>query len=147
MNKKIFLVDLHTHINEKKIKPKDWWMAVKEKGLCAVAVTEHVEYNPELGYKKLKAIQPEGIILLPGMEAKTSAGHLLIYGKDESIYKIPKLQKPNLPIKEALKLIKKNDLIASFAHPYGYKTDSTCLILGEKETKKLFQWCSITCLG
>ena len=139
MNKKIFLVDLHTHINEKKIKPKDWWMAVKEKGLCAVAVTEHVEYNPELGYKKLKAIQPEGIILLPGMEAKTSAGHLLIYGKDESIYKIPKLQKPNLPIKEALKLIKKNDLIASFAHPYGYKTDSTCLILGEKETKKLLK--------
>lgn len=139
MKKEIFLVDLHTHLNEKKIKPKDWWRAVEEKKLCAVAVTEHVEYNPALAYKKLKAIQPEGIVLLPGMEAKTTAGHLLVYGKDESIYKIPKLQKIDLPIKEALEIIKKNNLIASFAHPYGYKTDSTCLILGETETKKILK--------
>ncbi len=139
MKKNLFLVDLHTHLNEKKIKPKDWWKAVQEKKLCSVAITEHVEYNPALAYKKLKLIQPEGIILLPGMEAKTTAGHLLIYGKDDSLYKIPKLQKINLPIQDALKIIKKNDLMASFAHPYGYKTDSTCLILGENETKKLLK--------
>lgn len=139
MKNKLFLVDLHTHLNEKRIKPKDWWKAVEDKKLCAIAITEHVEYNPALAYKKLKTIQPEGIILLPGMEAKTSAGHLLIYGKDESLYKIPKLQKIDLPIKEALEIINKNDLMASFAHPYGYKTDSTCLIIGENETKKLLK--------
>lgn len=139
MSKKVFLVDLHTHLNEKKIKPKDWWKAAQEKELCAIAITEHVEYNPELAYKKLKLVQPKGIILLPGMEAKTTAGHLLIYGKDESIYRIQKLQKVNLNIEEALKIIKKNNLIASFAHPYGYKTDSTCLIIGENKTKKLLK--------
>ncbi|NMA44760.1 MAG: hypothetical protein GX950_03055 [Candidatus Diapherotrites archaeon] len=139
MTKKHYLVDLHTHLNEKKIKPKDWWKAVKEKKLCGVAITEHVEYDPELAYKKLKSIQPRGVILLPGMEAKTTAGHLLIYGTNESIYKIPKLQNINLPIEEALKIIKKNNLTASFAHPYGYKTDSTCLIIGEKKTKQLLK--------
>jgi len=139
MAKKVILADMHTHLNEKKIKPKDWWNAVLEKKLSIIAITEHAEYKPETAYRKLKAIQPKEIILIPGMEAKTSAGHLLIYGKNDEIYKLKKLQKINVKIEDALKIIKENNLTASFAHPYGYKTDSTCLVIGEKKTKKLLK--------
>jgi hypothetical protein len=139
MAEKIILADMHTHLNEKKIKPKDYWNSVIEKNLSVIAITEHAEYKPQTAYKKLKATQPKGIILIPGMEAKTTAGHLLVYGKDENIYKIKKLQKINVKIEEALKVVKENNLLASFAHPYGYKSDSTCLILGEEKTKKLIK--------
>lgn len=139
MKQNLFLADLHTHLLEKKMKPKDYWVQAQKQKLSVVAITEHVEYDPKIAYKKLKATQPKGIILIPGMEAKTSAGHLVILGKDESIYNVPKIQKINIPIEEALREIKKHKLTASFAHPYGYKTDSTCIILGEKQTKKLLK--------
>jgi hypothetical protein len=131
------LADLHTHLIEKKVSPKDWWD--KAKKLDIVAITEHVEYNPKKAYLQLKKLQPKCTILIPGMEAKTTAGHLLIYGFDESVYNIPELQKVNVPIKKALKLVNENGLVASFAHPYGYKKDSACAIIGEKETKKLLK--------
>ncbi len=139
MTQKLFLADLHTHLLEKKMKPKDYWAQVVKQKLSVVAITEHVEYDTRLAYRKLKATQPEGIILIPGMEAKTTAGHLVILGKDESIYNVSKIQKVNIPIEEALKEVKKHKLTASFAHPYGYKTDSTCALLGEEQTKKLLK--------
>lgn len=138
MKEKI-LADLHTHLNEKKISPIDWWNAVKEKKLKIIAITEHVEYNPESAYKKLLKIKPKDIMLVPGMEAKTTAGHLLIYGENEKIFEIKRLQEINIPIEEALTLIKKNNLLASFAHPFGYKTDSTCQIIGEKKSIELLK--------
>jgi predicted metal-dependent phosphoesterase TrpH len=92
------LADLHTHLNEKKTKAKDYWKFVKQKKLKVIAITEHSNYKPREAYLKLKAIQPKGIILIPGMEAKTSAGDLLLYGTDESIYDIKELQKMNVKI-------------------------------------------------
>jgi hypothetical protein len=47
--------------------------------------------------------------------------------------------KKNVPIERALKLAKENNLVASFAHPYGYKLDSTCEVLGEEETLRLLR--------
>ncbi|MDD3160167.1 MAG: PHP-associated domain-containing protein [Candidatus ainarchaeum sp.] len=138
MNKPI-LAEMHTHLIEKKVKPKDYWKAVLEKKLKIIAITEHVEYNPKKAYLDLKKIKPKNIILIPGMEAKTSAGHLIIFGKDESIYNVPDIQTINIPIEKALQRIKEYNLTASFAHPYGYKTDSTCSIIGEKKTKELLE--------
>lgn len=130
---------MHTHLIEKKLNPVDWWKAVKEKKLKIVAITEHSNYKPKEAYLRLKETQPKGIMLIPGFEAKTSAGDLLIYGWDESVYDIPLLQKMNVDIEKALKVVNENHLLASFAHPFGYKTDSTCEVIGEAKTKKLLK--------
>ncbi|MFA5763352.1 MAG: PHP-associated domain-containing protein [archaeon] len=134
-----YLVDMHTHFNEKKLKKVDWWESVIEKKLCAVAITEHANYNPGLAYKRLLTKKPKDVLLIPGMEANTNAGHLLIYGRDESLYKIKKLQELNVDIEKALQLVNENKLLASFSHPFGYKYDSTCEIIGEKKTKELLK--------
>ncbi|MFA6268242.1 MAG: hypothetical protein WC652_00345, partial [archaeon] len=142
MNKKKLapiLADMHTHLNEKKLKPKDYWVGVKKRKLAVVAITEHSYCKPKEAYLKLKNTQPPGILLIPGMEAKTSAGDLLIYGENEELYNLPQLQQKNAPIKKVLQIIKENNLTASFAHPYGYKLDSVCVVLGESQTLKLIQ--------
>ncbi|MCX6804363.1 MAG: hypothetical protein NTY48_07415, partial [Candidatus Diapherotrites archaeon] len=92
------LADLHTHLNEKKIEPKEWWDAVKKRKLSVVAITEHSYYEPREAYLKLKATQPKGILLIPGVEAKTSAGDLLCYGENESIYDIEEILKKGINI-------------------------------------------------
>lgn len=137
--KERILADLHTHLNEKKIKPEDWWRAAKEKKLSVIAITEHSNYKPKEAYLKLKAIQPEGIMLLAGMEAKTSAGDLLIFGTDEKIYDLIELQEKEINIEKAFKIIEENDLVASFPHPFGYKYDSACEVIGEEKTKTLMK--------
>jgi len=134
-----FLVDMHTHLNEKKVKPEQWWNEAKKKKLCAIAITEHSNYRPKEAYLKLKAIQPRKILLIPGMEAKTTAGDLLLYGTSEAIYDIKELQKNNVNIEKALKIAKQNGLMISFAHPFGYKSDSVCEVIGEKKAKKLIK--------
>jgi len=139
MQQKHILADLHTHLNEKNIDPKKWWEAVLEKKLNVIAITEHVERNPQEAYEKLFEIKPKNVMLIPGMECKTSAGHLLVFGANKSIYDICELQKVNVDIEKALALVNENNLAASFAHPYGYKNDSTTNQLGEKESKRLMK--------
>lgn len=137
--KKRILADMHTHLNEKKVKPELWWNAAKEKKLSVIAITEHYNYNPKEAYLKLKKIQPKGILLIAGMEARTSAGDLLIFAQNERLYDVIELQKKEIKIEKALKIIKENNFIASFPHPFGYKYDSVCEIIGEKKTKKLMK--------
>lgn len=133
------LADLHTHLNEKKIKPVNWWKAAKEKKLSIIAITEHSNYKPKEAYLKLKEIQPKEIMLIAGMEARTSAGDLLLYCENEKIYDLLELQKKEVNIDRALLIAKENNLLVSFPHPFGYKTDSACEIIGEKKTKQLMK--------
>ncbi|MGI6589933.1 MAG: PHP domain-containing protein [Candidatus Iainarchaeum sp.] len=137
--KKHIIADLHTHLNEKKIKPENWWKAAKEKKLSVIAITEHYNYKPKEAYQKLKKIQPKGIMLIAGMEARTSAGDLLIFCEDEKIYDVIELQEKGIDIEKALTIIKENNFVASFPHPYGYKYDSVCEIIGEEKTKQLMK--------
>ncbi len=137
--KQRILADLHTHLNEKKIKPTDWWNAAKEKKLSVIAITEHSNYKPKEAYLKLKETKPEGIILIAGMEARTSAGDLLIFCENERLYDILELQKKEVNIKKALTIAKENNLVVSFPHPYGYKSDSACEVIGEEKTKQLMK--------
>jgi hypothetical protein len=139
MKKEHYLADLHTHLNEKDTKPKAWWEGVKKSKLSVIAITEHVEHDPRDAYEQLLELKPKNIILIPGMEANTSAGHLIVLGKDISVYDIPRLQEINIPIKEALEIVNENNLVASFAHPYGYKSDATCSVLGMKESLRLIK--------
>ena len=133
------LADMHTHLNEKKIKAKEYWKNVLQKKLTVIAITEHSNYKPGEAYTKLKATQPKGVILIPGLEAKTSAGDLLLFGENETLYSIKELQKMNVNIEKALKIATENNLLISFAHPFGYKSDSVCEVIGEKKTKQLLK--------
>ncbi|MCX6803199.1 MAG: hypothetical protein NTY48_01360, partial [Candidatus Diapherotrites archaeon] len=45
--------------------------------------------------------------------------------------------KKGINIEEALKAAKRNKILASFAHPHGYKLDSVCEALGEKKAERL----------
>lgn len=135
--KQPILADLHNHLHEKNIEPKDWWNAAKKRKLAVIAITEHYCYRPKEAYLRLKAIQPKGIILIPGVEAKTSVGDLLVYGTDEKVYSSKELLKEGIDVEKALEIVKKNNLVASFAHPYGFKTDSIAEVMGEEQARKL----------
>ena len=137
MTKNPILADLHTHLNEKRVNPKKWWAAVKRKKLSVIAITEHSYYKPKEAYLKLKSFQPKGILLVPGVEVKTTAGDLLIYGEDESIYEIKEFNEKIVKIDKALKAVKKHNFLASFAHPYGFEKDSVCWTIGEKRGLEL----------
>lgn len=139
MKKTPVLADLHTHLNEKGIEPKEWWRGVKKKKLSVVAITEHSYCEPKEAYLKLKAVQPKGIMLIAGVEAKTSAGDLLVYGADERIYDVEEIMEKGVNVEKALNAIKKYGLLASFAHPYGFKLDSVCEALGEKKAINLIK--------
>ena len=78
-------------------------------------------------------------MLIAGMEARTSAGDLLIFCEDEKIYDVIELQEKGIDIEKALTIIKENNFVASFPHPYGYKYDSVCEIIGEEKTKQLMK--------
>ncbi|VVB74985.1 PHP-associated [uncultured archaeon] len=139
MGKKNILADLHTHLNEKKIEPRDWWEGARKRKLRVVAITEHPQYDPLDAYLRLKAAKPKGILLIPGIEVRTSAGDLLVYGENESIYDVEEFLKKDIPVEKALKKVKELKLTASFAHPYGYKHDSVCEVIGEKKAKALIK--------
>ncbi|MCX6801257.1 MAG: hypothetical protein NTZ73_03645 [Candidatus Diapherotrites archaeon] len=138
-SQKPILADMHTHLLEKRVNPKKWWAAAKKRELSAVAITEHGEKKPRIAYLKLLKNKPEEIILVPGLEAKTKIGHVLVYGKDESVYWPKELQKKNIPITKVLEIAKKNGFLVSISHPYGYRLDSACGIIGEKKVKKLLK--------
>lgn len=137
--KKPVLADMHAHLLEKRVSPKKWWAAAKKRGLSAVAITEHAWIKPHKAYLKLLKQKPGGIILVPGIEAKTSIGHVLVYGQDARIYKIKKLREKNVPIKKVLEIAKENGFTVSLSHPYGYKPDSACGTIGEKKVKQLLR--------
>lgn len=132
-------MDLHTHLLERKVKPRHYWEAVLEKGLDVVAITEHAELKPRLAFERLATTKPENVVLIPGMELETSAGHVLAYGKNEEIFEIPELQKKGIHIKRVLELAKQNGLLLSFAHPWGFSKDSSYYKLGLKKLTKVIR--------
>lgn len=134
-------MDLHTHLTEKKIKPANYWNCVKNNQINTIAITEHVEmgYDPKDAYKELIKTKPKNINLIPGMETRTDIGHLLVYGENEDIYEIDELYKIKNPYEKMLKKIKKENLTASFAHPYGFPEDSCAVIKNEEEVKEILK--------
>jgi len=139
MASKRILADLHTHLNEKKIGPREWWAGAKKRKLRIVAITEHPQYDPLDAYLQLKATKPKGVLLIPGIEVRTNAGDLLVYGENENIYGVREFLKKDIAVEKALARVKELKLTASFAHPYGYKHDSVCEVIGEKKAKALIK--------
>jgi len=133
----LLTVDLHTHLLEKKVEPESYWRAVLEKGLDAVAITEHANHRPEKAYRALLAERPTGIGLVPGMELNTSIGHVLALGSDEGIYGEKGLLGKDIPIESALEIAGEKEIMLSIAHPWGFSYDSAAYILGETRLEKL----------
>ncbi len=127
----VLTFDLHNHLVEKKLNPFDWWKAVQAKKIDVVAITEHVEHDPVIGFEALNAIRPESIVLVPGMELNTSIGHVLAFGKTPEIYEIDELLELHLPVERAIEIAKKEKILLSIAHPWGFRYDSAFHFLGD----------------
>ena len=134
-----FTIDFHTHLLEKGTKPDEYWKEAKAKKLDAIAITEHSFENPEKAYELLLEKKPKGITLIPGIEITSEIGHVLILGKDKSIYGIEPLFRKGIPIKEVIAIAKANGLLLVIAHPWGISSDSAAYILGEKKLEKLVE--------
>tara|TARA_Y100000310_G_C20689113_1_gene821020 strand:- start:2593 stop:3537 length:945 start_codon:yes stop_codon:yes gene_type:complete len=125
-------MDLHTHLLEKKIKSEEYWGRVKKRKLDVVAITEHIEEDPKLAFETVSKNKPRNVVLIPGMELNTSIGHVVALSASPSIYKLAPLMKKGVDIKKAIKIAKKNNVLLSIAHPWGFKYDSAYSLLGEK---------------
>lgn len=136
---KTITADMHTHLLEKGEKPEKYWQAVKEKKLDAVAITEHFDCRPEKAYSMLLEKKPAGTVLIPGIELRTSIGHVLAYGRDEGIYSAEGLIEKNLDIKKAIEIAKENSILLSIAHPWGLSYDSAAYLMGEKGLRALVE--------
>jgi len=134
---KIITFDLHTHLNEKRVKPRKYWEMVAARRLDAVAITEHANFRPELAYEKVAESKPRNAILIPGMELNTSIGHVVAYCKDRNIYGVKKLFEKNIDIFEAIDAAKSNEIMLSIAHPWGISYDSAAFLYGEKNLHEL----------
>ncbi|MDP6670276.1 MAG: PHP domain-containing protein [archaeon] len=135
----ILTIDLHTHLLEMGVKPNDYWKQVKERGLNAVAITEHVEEDPVLAYYKLVGRKPKDVLLIPGMELNTNIGHVVALGSSPKIYEEPGFLKVGLDIEKALRLAKKHGVLLSISHPWGFSHDSAAYIIGERQLEKFVE--------
>lgn len=134
---KIFSLDLHTHLHEKGVKPKDYWKRVKEMGLDAVAITEHPQFEPRDAFEKLLELKPKDVLLIPGSELNSEFGHLLCYGKKKDFYDQSELFKKGVAVETVLDIAKRKGYIASISHPWGFDYDSFGFNIGFKKLEEL----------
>ena len=137
MAKKIFTIDLHSHLLEKHTKPKEYWKFVKKHGIDIIAITEHAEFKPEKAFEELKKTKPKNMLLIPGMEINSSIGHVLVYAKDERVFDFPEFKKKGIEIEKIIEIAKKEGFVLSIAHPWGFSYDSAAYIMGPKALEKL----------
>jgi hypothetical protein len=135
----IAIFDLHNHLVEKKLDPNEWWHAVQAKDINVIAITEHVEYDPIRSYQPLADIQPENIVLIPGMELNTSVGHVVALSKNPDLYEIDALMEIGIPIEKAIEIADKEKITLSLAHPWGFKYDSAFHHIGDEGIEKLIK--------
>jgi len=129
---RIISMDLHTHLLEKKINANKWWNSVSAKKLDVVAITEHFNFKPKAAFQKLSALKPHNVVLLPGMELETSAGHALVYGIDNSIYDVEDFFVKGIDFFKAVDLAERNGFLLSIAHPWGFEDDSAAYLFNGK---------------
>ena len=135
----IVTFDLHNHLVEKKLRPEQWWKAVAAKKIDVIAITEHIEHDPVVGFEALEAIKPDKVVLLPGMELNTSIGHVLALGETAEIYEIEELLELHLPIERAIEIAKQENFLLSIAHPWGFRYDSAFHYIKDDGIKQLIK--------
>lgn len=111
--------DLHVHSRfsaDGIAEPEDMVREAKRKGLQAFAITDHntcacVDYFLQHGYMREDGQPVDGLLIIPGQEITTSAGHLLALG-----VRLPDLK--GIPPAEAVELIHHGGGLAVPPHPY-----------------------------
>ena len=119
-------VDYHFHANlpkndskaEKHI--KKYWKKIIENNINVVLSTEHVYKNPKRAFEFMKKFQPEGVLVVPGMEYVTKEGvDIIVFSKSESIYSYKELFPLEMTLNEFLDFVDNhNDLYTFLTHPY-----------------------------
>ncbi|MDD5163622.1 MAG: hypothetical protein PHD95_05455 [Candidatus ainarchaeum sp.] len=137
MAEKVFTADLHTHLLEKKVRPRDFWANVIARKIDVVAITEHAEFNPEKAFEALLETKPKNVLLIPGIEMNSSIGHVLVFAPDEKVFGFPELLEKRVKIEKIVSIAKKNGFLVSIAHPWGFSYDSAAFIAGEKRLEKI----------
>jgi hypothetical protein len=137
MAEKLFIVDLHTHLLEKKVKPKDYWAYVLARKINVVAITEHAEFKPWKAFEALLETKPKNVLLIPGIEINSSIGHVLVYAKDRHIFDFSELLEKGVEIEKIVSIANRNGFFVSIAHPWGFSYDSAAFIAGEMRLEKI----------
>lgn len=111
--------DLHTHSRfsaDGVSEPEKMVEEAKRKGLHGFAITDHnncacVDYFLQHGFMRQDGQPVDGLLIIPGQEITTSAGHLLALG-----VRLPDLK--GISPSEAIEIIHENGGLAVPAHPY-----------------------------
>jgi predicted metal-dependent phosphoesterase TrpH len=84
--KQTFRIDLHVHSiysGESLADPRDILEAALEKGLDGICITEHESMYASRPFEELRKDYPS-LVILRGVELSTDAGHMLVYGIDDT---------------------------------------------------------------
>lgn len=114
-----YKIDLHSHSRfsaDGVAHPENMVATAKAKGLDGFAITDHntcacVDYFIQHGYMREDGLPVDGLLIIPGQEITTSAGHLLALG-----VRLPDLK--GIPPAEAVELIHASGGLAIPPHPY-----------------------------
>ena len=107
------LIDLHTHTYPKSddsfISVDELVDAARQQGLDGICLTEHDDFWPVEAARELT--RRHGILVIPGAEINTDAGHVLVFGLHQ--YKFG-MHKPSFLREEA----DRHGAVLIAAHPY-----------------------------
>lgn len=114
-------IDLHSHSRfsaDGVAEPEAMIAEAKRKGLHGFAITDHntcacVDYFEQRGYLNAEGTPVNGILIIPGQEITTSAGHLLALG-----VRIPDLK--GISPQDAITIIHNLGGLAIPPHPYDF---------------------------
>ena len=111
--RKALLIDLHTHTYPKSddsfVSADELVDAARQCGMDGVCLTEHDDFWPPDAARELT--RRHGILVLPGAEINTDAGHVLVFGLHQ--YKFG-MHKPTFLREEA----DRHGAVLIAAHPY-----------------------------
>lgn len=105
------IIDLHVHSS---ISPcsrlglPEILTHARERGLDGVCITDHDTMDAR--HSVVEGVQPDGLLLVIGMEYATSQGDFLLFGPFEDL-------EPGLPAKEMLRIVHNAGGAAIVAHP------------------------------
>ncbi|WP_319378133.1 PHP domain-containing protein [uncultured Methanocorpusculum sp.] len=103
--------DLHIHTSasaDGKCPVKDVITKAKERGLDAIAITDH---DTTEGAKQALALKKPGILIIPGIEVSTKQGHLLVLGTTK-VFELGK------DVLETIREAKHEGCLTIVPHPY-----------------------------
>ena len=116
------LIDLHVHSTHSacsSLTPMDIISKARSKGLDGVCITDHD--TTEIAAHISEGFQPDGLLVLVGMEYATPQGDFLVFGHIESIPQ-------ELEARELLAMVKELGGAAVGAHPYrGWRPTDTSI--------------------